>query len=405
MPSPIQAALIEIARDLEKDWRERDYRECEFARLSAERLAGARLHERFAVEEILSELACGEFEEHHFLSNHHFKGIVPLYDSARFGLYLHLWYDEIASPHEHTWVGAYQVLSGTSITSLYHFEEHARIDPHLRLGALIQGRIDMIGPGAAVPVERGANFIHSLAYVERPGIAVSIRSHGVGLPFEYYAPGLAIDAGLAGVPERQRLRSLEGLAALSPEKARALWPEAVAAADFRTAFFMVKHATLYLGDQVDTSAILEHARFAPHSECILGALDEMRRFEMLERARRSTHHLEHRFLLAALSIAPTRAILDRLIREYYPGADPKAFITSCLIGLAQTPGEGGLSALGTLQHVMIPRILPLALEGADPLAVQRFLKVERDLPSDADAETILAACGMLRQLPLLRPLF
>ncbi len=65
------------------------------------------------------------------------------------------------------------------------------IDPKFKLGHLETTHLGLLKPGMTVPVVRGPRMIHGLSYVDRPGVAISFRTHEDfgGLTFDYWSPG------------------------------------------------------------------------------------------------------------------------------------------------------------------------------------------------------------------------
>ena len=398
-----------MAEELDRAWLARDYAAVDFARLSAESLIRARFGERFDIADVMAAIASSQFARHASVGQHGYSGIIPLLDGARFSVFLHAWYDDLANSHSHTWDGAYQVLLGTSVAALSTFIPETVIDPRFKLGRFSIDRLDILGPGATVAVDRGARFIHGLSYADRIGVAISIRTRAAlgELTFDYWAPGLALESEQVDNTVTQRIKCLDALRLIAPARCAETLRSAIAGADFRSAFALLRHASTHFADVITTDELIDSTgRFGDHATTIRGAIAEMHRIAALERTRKVVRDVDQRFLLCGLHLAPNRQALLDLMQRHYPDREPLQQIESCLVTMASTPGNGDQSLLDTPMNAEIPQLLALLLHDDRPEAILAGLEAHYEAADiRANAEVLLEACARLRALPLLRPLF
>ncbi len=326
----MQRVLEELVGAVESSWRRAHYAEPAFAAVAAEALESSALHRNLDIEGELAAIVRGDHSQELFVGTHSAPGVIPLFTGARFTLCLHVWYDDLAMPHSHAWAGAYQVLAGSSIQANFTFEEHTVVDPKFRLGSLEMTRLELLMPGATRSVVRGGDLIHGLGYVERPGVALSVRTRERfgGLTCDYWSPGVCIETGFLDPPTRRRIKSLNALYAIDPALCAQALESAVSHSDMRSCFFLLRHAMTSFRDQIDMAALGAAAAssLGPHGDTIMMALQEIERDATVRKRRKEVRNPEQRFLLTALHLAPDREAVKRLVSARYPGEDPEEFM-------------------------------------------------------------------------------
>ncbi len=106
---------------------------------------------------------------------HPANGIIAVAETEFLGMYLHYWFDDIATPHHHAWTGFFMNLKGRVIHSVYDFIPAERMGAHLAFGELRNHTTELITEGMAVPVHPGDGYIHSLWHIDSPCISLSVR--------------------------------------------------------------------------------------------------------------------------------------------------------------------------------------------------------------------------------------
>jgi hypothetical protein len=94
-------------------------------------------------------------------------------------------------------VGAFQVLAGTSLQSLFQFDADRPARGRCLLGTLRQTHAELLRPGATQTIYSGERFIHSIFHLGYPSVTIVVRTHGhrVTTQYEYRRPGVALSYG------------------------------------------------------------------------------------------------------------------------------------------------------------------------------------------------------------------
>jgi hypothetical protein len=406
----MQTILYELVNTIEAQWRGAHYAESAFANIAAEALVAMAPHRNLDISGELAGIARGDHEQGEFIGTHSASEVIPFFWGTRFGGYLHFWYDEIGNPHSHAWSGAYQVLAGTCVQASFSFEEILAIDPKFKLGTLETTHLGLLRPGMTVRVVRGPEMIHGLSYVDRPGVAISFRTHEDfgGLTLDYWFPGIAIETGFLDASTERRIKALNALYAIDPSLCAQALEAALGAGDFRTCFFLLRHSMMNFREKIEVRASCASAAqaFGEHADRVMGALAELERDLLLRQQRKEVRDLNQRFLLSALHLAPTRNAVHRLVAEHYPGEDPQKFVARNLLEMSSTLGKGGKTLLGTPDNRDLHAILGFLLDDDRTESVLARLEEQYDVGEIREKGDLLReACQGIRGQPILRPLF
>lgn len=406
----MQTILHELVKTVEAQWRRAHYAESAFADIAAEALVAMAPHKNLDIAGELAGIARGDREQEEFIGTHSASEVIPFFWGTRFSGYLHFWYDDIGNPHSHAWSGAYQVLAGTCVQASFSFEERLIIDPKFKLGTLETTHLGLLRPGTTVRVVRGPEMIHGLSYVDRPGVAISIRTHEDfgGLTIDYWSPGIAIETGFLDASTERQIKALNALYAMDPNLCAQALEAALGAADFRTRFFLLRHSMMNFREQIEVRASCTSAAqaFGEHADLVMDTLVEFERDSLLRQQRKEVRDLNQRFLLSALHLAPTRNAVHRLVAEHYPGEDPQKFVARNLLEMSSTPGKSGKTLLGTPDNHDLHAILGLLLDDDRTESVLARLEEQYDVAEIREKGDLLReACQEIRGQLILRPLF
>ncbi len=221
-------------------------------------------------------------------------------------------------------------------------------------------------------------------------------------------PGIAIETGFVDASTERRIKALNALYAIDPNRCAQTLKAALEAADFRTCFFLLRHSMMNFREQIDVRASSASAAqaFGEHANLVMDALAEIERDSLFRQQRKEVRDLNQRFLLSALHLAPTRNAIHRLVTEQYPGEDPQKFVARNLLDMSSTPGKGGKTLLGTPDNPDLHAILGLLLDDDRTESVLKRLEEQYDVAEIREkADLLREACQGIREQPILRPLF
>jgi hypothetical protein len=249
------------------------------------------------------------------------------YNHPRFYLQLLFWLDGTTDIHQHEFSGAFHVMAGSSIHAHYEFENAQSITPHLRVGDLRMKQIELLETGRTVPIISGQHCIHSLFHLDTPSITVVVRTQhdpGTGPQFNYLPPHIALDPIFSDTLTMRRKQLLDVLEQTEDPAYSPLVSEMVADLDFERGLHVLQHGMGRLKEVGNWEAALgafqnKHGTLAAG---VSATLEEGVRRDVIKGLRGAIAEPEHRFFLALLMNAPTRADLLALVARRFPETAP-----------------------------------------------------------------------------------
>jgi len=393
--------LDDLADRIHSRWSAVNFDEALFAELSAAALRETELSSRISGAEIVSSLIA-PWRSTDNLSTHGSSAVVPLLSSTHFEIRAHLWVDEIGSPHQHGWAGAYQVIEGSSLQTRLTFHQLERIRRGFHLGELETHSIGMLKPGDTVAVEPGREMIHALWHIDRPAVSISVRTkQHTDRTMDCLRPGLAYEAQSQDVDSEMRNRCLAFLARFDDSAYQDQLKQLVSHADLPTTFFALRQAYLELepvSEGVLATARSHHGDLFPIVERSLEDLSRLRTFTHL---RSQVREPEARLFLGLLYMAQDREAIRTFLTRYRPDVDLSDAMGEYLANLLirqQQEGEG------------LPAGLPRALgQIASGVGLKNALE-ELEATSASDqlprlAELVRNAHGQMQKSVVFSPLF
>lgn len=401
--------IRELALAVERRWRAHSYGEHALPAVAAECLAAAALHRNLDLAGILDHV----FDPDAIDPRPHnpCDDVAVLFRGPRFEICAHLWLDAVVEPHHHTWAGAYQLVTGSSVHGRYRFREERRVQCGLRTGELACAGVELQRAGDVVEVAPGSAWIHALAYNERPSVAVSVRA--VNRPeqirMQYWRPGVAIEAEGPDAPALLCRKLLRFVSGFDREACRRRLLDWLRFADARTAYHALGFARLELGDEPLWREAADAARRTHGAwfDTVIAALDDAAA-HLEQRALRATiADPDLRLLLSALYMCPDRASVLALVRARV-GGDPEDALRAWLRALLapdsplarRTLGPSWDEALGELACALASEVP----DGGAVARVAEQLAVEDDAGADA-GELVAEVYTVLRSHRVLAPLF
>ena len=267
-------ALRELVERTESRWRAQCYRpEC-LSRVAATSLRDSAAAEAFDLDLIL-ELATSAATSAGYRRLHSSPSVLPLFCGLRFNVLAHVWCDDVGSPHQHGWAGAFQVVQGTTLHRTFAFEERGLYGQDLRIGRLTARPIELLQPGDVVAVEAGARTIHALSHIDRPSLSLSIRTvRPLDRTLEYARPGVVYDSTGDDPGRRLIERCLDLSAAADPEAyERRLLRLIRRCADTASAFYILRQWAASGLDEPGALRSLVRERQGSQAAVLLPAID------------------------------------------------------------------------------------------------------------------------------------
>lgn len=265
---------------------------------------------------------------------------LTVYWSYDFRIELLFWNEGVPGIHQHAFSGAFHVMHGSSLHSIWNFTPEARHASRLFTGKVSLSCAELLHIGETRPIVPGAEFIHATYHLDRPSITVVVRTNReeFHLPqYVYLPPSVCFDARHSA-PIKRRLQLLQMLkrAALLSELFEG-YLHLFETTDAYAAFHYLLEAYKDFSDQSDRNRLLVVFRrrwpqLADAFEQVYQALE--RRDRIVKLRQRVTNSDLQFFLALQLNIPDRSAILD-LVRQRYSGGDPLARVYSWIEDLRQ----------------------------------------------------------------------
>jgi hypothetical protein len=325
---------------------------------------------------------------------------LVVYSHPRFYIQLLFWLDGTTAIHQHEFSGAFHVLHGSSVHAEYAFEKIRPITPFIRVGNLKMKKIELLESGRTVPIISGPQAIHSLFHLDSPSVTVVVRTQhdpGTGPQFNYLPPHVAIDPHYIDALMMRRRQLLDVLEQSEDPTYEGLVMEMIASLDFERGFHVLQHAMDYLqqlGAWGPAIGIFKK-KHGPLAAGVAATLEQDRRRSVIKALRATITDPEHRFFLALLMSAPTRADLLSLVSQRFAGEAPVPRVLRWVEELSEFSEEGFslldaefpeslgveldaqpdlfLSALG--YFIQRQKKRPLAMRGLSPADVNKLRAV------------------------------
>lgn len=309
---------------------------------------------------------------------------IVAFSHPRFYIQLLFWMDGTTAIHQHEFSGAFHVMHGSSIHAHYEFTKATSITPYLRVGNLGVKQMELLETGRTVPIVSGQRDIHSLFHLDSPSVTVVVRTQhdpGTGPQFNYMPPHVAIDPHFSDKLTLRRKQLLDVLEQAEESGYADVVMEMIADLDFERGFSILHHCMPYLEQIGEWQPVIKQFE-KKHGHLAAGVaatLKEDARRSILKSLRSTITRPEHRFFLALLMNAPTRADLLALVKQRFPKKNPSGVVLGWIEELTE------LSELGvSILDAAFPETLEVEREKQPELflsAFAWFMNREKKLPA------------------------
>jgi len=308
---------------------------------------------------------------------------LVVYSHPRFYIQLLFWLDGTTAIHQHEFSGAFHVMHGSSIHAHYQFEKAKTVTPYLRVGNVRLKEMELLETGRTLPIASGHQAIHSLFHLDSPSVTVVVRTQhdpGTGPQFNYMPPHIAYDPHFSDSLTMRRKQLLDVLQQTEDVGYVEVLSEMIADLDFERGFSVLHHCMGYLHQLSQWQPVLKlfekkHGKIAAG---VGATLNEDARRSVIKSMRGTIIEPEHRFFLALLMNAPTRADLLALVAQRFPKQVPVEIVLRWVQELVEVSDEGAM-----ILDASFPEVIEVDLEAQPALflaAFQHFLKRGKKLP-------------------------
>lgn len=308
-------------------WKRKNFSLAAFPNLARQAVEENPPAEHLDLDQFIEEFLLQEDQPHQSSSGFGQPELI-VFDSPKFYIQLLFWLDGTTQIHQHEFSGAFHVLRGSSIHSLFEFKNVLPVSAHLRAGDLALSKTQLLETGSTVPIVSGGACIHSLFHLETPSVTLVIRTHsdpGTGPQFTYLPPHLAIDPFQEDALTTRRLQLLDVLERTEDPAYPKLVLRMIEDLDFERGYFVLQNGTAYLQEIGQWETTLKAFR-KKHGKLALYAAPTIAETAWRDRLvglRSSVEEAEHRFFLALLLNLSRRADILAFVAKRFPGPPAK----------------------------------------------------------------------------------
>lgn len=269
---------------------------------------------------------------------------LVVYSDPRLYIQILFWLDGTTDIHQHEFSGAFHVLAGSSIHSLFQFEQVQPVSSHLRVGNLRMTETHLLETGSTVPIISGSGYIHSLFHLDLPSATVVVRTQtdpGTGPQFTYLPPHVGLDPIHDDALTMRRKQLLDLIEKTDPESLPEIVRSMISGLDFERGFFILQNCVADLRrmgfwEPIWSAFRKKHGTLA---DGIPATLDEIARRDGIAAMRATVVDPDHRFFLALLLNVPTGADILAMVAQRF-GARPTKTVLRWATELIEPTEDG-----------------------------------------------------------------
>jgi hypothetical protein len=266
---------------------------------------------------------------------------LTVYWHPDFRIELLFWVQSLPGIHQHAFSGAFHVMHGSSLHTIWGFECEERVVARLLYGNLKLRKAELLHTGATRPIVAGSNFIHATYHLDRPTVSVVIRTNREEdhLPqYLYLPPSIAYDSFRPGPLIKRRTQLMRMLASAGRESELLdLVFHLLETTDTLSAFHCLSEAYILFQDESDRNRILLAAARNHHRlvEFCYPALLAREHRDRIGNLRDRVVNPDLQFFLALLLNVPERDTIFQLVRDRYERGDPIARVVGWITELSR----------------------------------------------------------------------
>jgi hypothetical protein len=327
-------------------WRKCRYNEERFPEVASEALATLPPHEHVSLWDVVQQ-ATNVPQLPFQVDLEATFGDPPLttYIGRGWHIQVLFWAEGVPAVHQHAFSGAFSVMNGSSIHTLWTFKPVQRLEMRLILGEIRFRRAEILLPGDIRPILAGDQMYHSTYHLERPSVTVVVRTDGEADQRPQYAllPPTIAHAQLDQISTVKRQTQLMKMLLVSGRRSEYLeLAHHLLATKEPYSIFQLLYETLgMVPDEDDREKFWLTAR-NNHPQLVEALEPALARQELGNRIidmYRAVESPDLKYFLALVRNVPERTAFFELVRHRYPQRDP---ITLTIRWLRR------LSNLGTL---------------------------------------------------------
>ncbi len=323
-------------------WKERNYDEKHFPEVASLGLSELPPDQHVTFWDVAKwALTCERLPGQADLSAKFGQPPLTVYSGRDFRIEVLFWVQGVPAIHQHSFSGAFHVMHGSSLHSLWEFESTEQVAMRLALGRVSLKKAELLRKGDSRPIIAGKQLIHSTFHLDRPSLTVVVRTSGEidQLPqYSYLLPTIAY-ADQDEVPAVKRRTQLLRMLLISGKYAeyREIARHMFGTEDAYSVFQFLLSTFEMIEDEDERHNLLLAARLKHPKliEALQPALLQAERRNKIVGIREKISNSDLQFFLALLLNITERTAILNLIEQRYPSRDPVTAIVTWLRELSE----------------------------------------------------------------------
>ncbi len=306
-------------------WKERNYNEEYFPEVASRGLSELPPDQHVTFWDVTKwALTCERLPEQVDLGAKFGQPPLSVYRGRDFRIEVLFWVQGIPAIHQHSFSGAFHVMHGSSLQSLWEFEPSEQVTIRLALGRVSLKKAELLRKGDSRPIIAGHRLIHSTFHLDRPSLTVVVRTLGEidKLPQYSYLPPTIAYAQDDDIPSVKRRTQLLKMLLISGKRAEfyEIARHILGTEDAYSVFQFLLSTFELIEDEDERHNLLLTARLKHPKliEALRPALLQDERRNKIARIRERVSNSDLQFFLALLLNITDRTTILNLIEERYP---------------------------------------------------------------------------------------
>jgi len=329
-------------------WKERNYNEEDFPEVATRGLSKITADQHVSFWDVAKwALTCERLPGQADLSAKFGQPPLTVFGGRDFRIEVLFWVQGIPAIHQHSFSGAFHVMQGSSLQSLWDFEPTEQIAMRLALGRVSLKKAELLRKGDSRPIIAGKQLIHSTFHLDRPSLTVVVRTLGEEdkLPQYAYLPPTIAYADQSDIPSVRRRTQLLRMLLISGKRAEynEIAHHILGTEDAYSVFRFLFSTFEMINDEDQRHSLFLAARLKHPSliEALQPALLQAERRNRIMSIRERVSNSDLQFFLALLLNVPERPAILNLVEQRYPSRDP---ITAIVTWVRELSDMGVLGA-------------------------------------------------------------
>jgi hypothetical protein len=348
MTNQVFDVFLSIGGQLALAWEKAGLDEEVFPQLAQEALENANLPDRFKPQDLLDAVLHDRRLDTIQTVSAFGDLSLTLYRSTRFYIEALYWVNGTTSIHQHGFSGAFQLLSGESISGEHEFKTAHRVN-----GAFYIGDLELISSvhlrkGMIRTISSGARFIHSVFHLALPSVTLVVRttSDPGALPqFDYRPPHLKLDPTRIDVSITKRIHAWNLMVnTAQKEQIQETLMGAVQQLPLDQVYWILRSFPLGALKGTLSHELLAIVEARPYGTKLLRSIECEKIDTKLASSRSRIQDEDTRLFVAMLLNLRKASVMAKYISNYYPHfAEPKMKIAEFIVqlwraGVVNAPG-------------------------------------------------------------------